>query len=129
MKLGKSTEKTKGLRFVYIQSMKKTGITCIIILNNLFLLGIMPFLIAMFYAMFNIAGEGEGYAYDRYAITYETGFVYIIAGILPILIANIVINEVALKTFKFSKTIYIRWFIYTIQIAYFVFVLSLMNVI
>lgn len=122
-------KKIENLKLTYIKTMKKTGMICIIILNNIFLLAIMPFLVAMFYGMFNIAGAGEGYAYDRYAITYDSGLAYIFYFLLPLLIANILINRAVLATFKSDKSKHIMWFIYIIQIVYLVFVLSFMNVI
>lgn len=109
--------------------MKKAGMICIIILNNMFLLAIMPFLVSMFYGMFNIAGEGEGYSYDRYAITYDSGVAYIVYFLLPLLIVNIVINRTMLGIFKSDKVKHIIWVIYILQIIYFVFVLSFMNII
>lgn len=124
-----SRNNIKNVKSAYVKSMKKTGMICLIILNNMFLLAIMPFLVAMFYGMFNIAGEGEGYSYDRYAITYDSGLAYIFYFLLPLLIVNIVINRTVLATFKSDKAKHIIWIIYMIQVAYLVFVLSFMNVI
>lgn len=87
---------------------KKTGMIAILLINNIFLIQAGPTMIALLVAMFNIKGQGEGYAYDRYAITYDSGIIGLLIFLL-VVSNHVIINRLCLK--ELNKMKYFFWVI------------------
>lgn len=87
---------------------KKVALIVILLINNVFLIQAGPVMIATLVAMFNIKGHGEGYASDRYAITYDTGIIGLVIFLL-IVIGHVIVNKLCLK--KLDKMKYFFWVI------------------
>lgn len=89
----------------------------ILLINNVLLIQIGPFMIGGLMMLFNIKGYGEGYPDNRYAIRYDTGSIGLLIFSL-LIVGHVITNRLCLE--ELGKMKYYFWIIEFV-VALFVF--------